>query len=87
MRIILHSVLLVIFCCSLAFASDDDFKKIDANNDGKISRQEYNAAVIKTFQRYDRDGDGYIEKKEMTPRGAGNKTGSAVFLPFVNMSF
>jgi Ca2+-binding EF-hand superfamily protein len=135
MKIILQAVVAVLFCYSLAFAGDEDFKKIDTNNDGKISRQEYNAAVIKTFKRYDKNGDGfltkdelmaiaeidaekfmkevdtnndgkisqlefmqaaekrfkfldkngngYIEKKEMVVTGARNKTLPAVFIPFV----
>jgi Ca2+-binding EF-hand superfamily protein len=62
-------------------------KEVDKNGDGKISQQEFIQAAEKRFKLLDKNGDGYIEKNEMTPKGAGNKKGSAVFVPFVNMSF
>lgn len=52
------------------------FDKFDSNNDGKISPEEYKAAlkaldreiadseVVKAFQVVDSDGDGYVDFKE-----------------------
>jgi Ca2+-binding EF-hand superfamily protein len=65
MKIIFQAVLAVLFCCLPAFAGDEEFNKIDANNDGRISAQEYRAAVIKTFQRYDKNSDGFLTKDEL----------------------
>lgn len=40
------------------------FKAVDANNDGKVSKQEANAAVTNEFNTIDSDGDGSISQSE-----------------------
>jgi Ca2+-binding EF-hand superfamily protein len=56
---------------------------VDTNNDGKISQLEFMQAAEKRFKFLDKNGNGYIEKKEMVVTGARNKTLPAVFIPFV----
>lgn len=44
------------------------FESLDTNSDGKISKTEaaVNASVTEQFSRYDKDGNGFIEKEEVT---------------------
>jgi len=44
------------------------FESLDTNSDGKISKTEaaVNASVTEQFSRYDKDGNGFIEKSEVT---------------------
>ena len=44
------------------------FESLDANSDGKISKTEaaVNQTVSAQFSRYDKDGNGFIEKAEVT---------------------
>ena len=44
------------------------FESLDTNSDGKISKTEaaVNASVTEQFSRYDKDGNGFIEKAEVT---------------------
>lgn len=59
---------------SMAEAQDKEFKKMDTNNDGQISREEYIAYVVEetkkkadsSFNQLDQDGDGNISKVEYT---------------------
>jgi hypothetical protein len=43
------------------------FESLDANSDGKISKDEamVNANVTAQFTKYDMNGDGFIEKEEV----------------------
>lgn len=43
------------------------FESLDANSDGKISKDEaaVNASVTAQFSKYDVNGDGFIEKEEV----------------------
>ena len=43
------------------------FESLDANSDGKISKDEaaVNANVTAQFSKYDVNGDGFIEKEEV----------------------
>lgn len=66
---------------STAFADDsghrshgDRFKEMDANGDGKISRQEATDAAKARFAEMDKNGDGKITADEMTG-GDGDKGG------------
>lgn len=44
------------------------FESLDADSDGRISKTEAaaNQAVLDQFSRYDKDGNGYIERAEVT---------------------
>ena len=41
------------------------FREMDANHDGKISKDEWMAYYEKRFKRLDRNGDGFITKDEV----------------------
>jgi Ca2+-binding EF-hand superfamily protein len=46
------------------------FDQIDADHDGQVTKAEFQAAGEKMFQRMDKNGDGIIEKSEMSgPHG------------------
>jgi len=44
------------------------FESLDTNSDGKISKEEAaaNANVSQQFSKYDQNGDGFIERSEVT---------------------
>jgi len=44
------------------------FESLDTNSDGKISKTEaaVSASVTEQFSRYDQNGNGFIEKEEVT---------------------
>ena len=44
------------------------FESLDANSDGRISKEEaaVNASVTQQFSRYDKNGNGFIEKEEVS---------------------
>ena len=44
------------------------FESLDANGDGRISKEEaaVNASVTEQFSRYDKNGDGFIEREEVS---------------------
>jgi len=44
------------------------FESLDANSDGRISKDEaaVNASVTAQFSKYDKNGDGFIERDEVT---------------------
>ena len=44
------------------------FESLDTNSDGRISKTEAaaNQSVSQQFSRYDKDGNGFIEKSEVT---------------------
>ncbi len=65
MKKILMSLLIMFFCTAISFAADSDFKKIDKNNDGKVSKKEYNGAAAKTFNNLDKNKDGSLIKDEL----------------------
>ncbi len=44
------------------------FERADANNDGKVSKAEYNAQQEKFFAETDKDGNGELTKDEMKAR-------------------
>jgi hypothetical protein len=49
------------------------FESLDADSDGRISKTEAaaNQSVLDQFSKYDKDGDGFIERSEVT---SANKT-------------
>ncbi len=44
------------------------FESLDTNSDGRISKTEaaVNASVTAQFSNYDKNGDGFIEREEVT---------------------
>jgi Ca2+-binding EF-hand superfamily protein len=48
-----------------AHAGEDPFSEADADRDGRIDRQEFNAAVEKKFRSYDLNGDGVLDMEEI----------------------
>src|SRR6267154_2215962 len=44
---------------------DDVFRRMDANKDGKISRDEAKARIAENFDRIDRNKDGFIDRDEL----------------------
>ena len=57
------------------------FESLDANSDGKISKDEakVNANVTAQFTKYDVNGDGFIEKEEVN--AANSSSGEAPAKP------
>jgi len=49
------------------------FDSADTNGDGIITRAEFLAARERGFTRLDRNGDGYIDKSDMSGRLAGRR--------------
>lgn len=43
------------------------FQAVDANKDGKIERNEDNAANFRAFQRLDLNHDGWLTREEISP--------------------
>lgn len=69
MKRILTAMLLVLFCTAISSANDSDFKKIDKNNDGKISKKEYIDTVVINFNKIDKNKDGFLTKNELKAIG------------------
>jgi len=69
MKRFLTAILLVLFCTAISLANDSDFKKVDKNNDGKVSKKEYIDAVKKTFNKIDKNKDGFLTKDELKEIG------------------
>lgn len=65
MKKIITAFLLVLFCTAICVADDNDFSKIDNDNDGKISKKEYIDAVTNTFNMLDKNMDGILTGKEL----------------------
>lgn len=53
---------------------DNPFEKDDTNNDGRVSRDEFNGPAD-MFDKMDFNGDGYIGKDEL-PKGPGGPADS-----------
>lgn len=69
MKRILTAILLVLFCTAISSANDSDFKKIDKNNDGKISKKEYIDTVVINFNKIDKNKNGFLTKDELKAIG------------------
>lgn len=46
--------------------SSDAFSSLDADSDGKVSKEEASGheSIVNNFDRLDRDGDGFVSKRE-----------------------
>lgn len=49
------------------------WEKLDANNDGKISKSEFDAMHNEMFAQMDTDNDGFLTKEEMKARKRAGK--------------
>jgi Ca2+-binding EF-hand superfamily protein len=68
------AVLILTFLAGTALAAGPSFQEMDADKDGKLSRQEIDAAAEKVFQEADRDRDGYLSEQEFKAiQGARSK--------------
>jgi hypothetical protein len=45
-------------------ANKPNAERVDANNDGKISKSEAKGPLVNAFSKLDADGDGFITEKE-----------------------
>ena len=53
------------------FAADDVFTKIDADKNGKIDKKEFADTVSKSFDKLDKNGNGYLGWDEFKAIGPG----------------
>lgn len=57
-------------------AGQNHFQMMDTNNDGKISRDEWNVSHQKMFQTRDKNNDGYLTREELNARQYMNRRGN-----------
>ena len=70
----------------LKLTPDEFLKRFDANKDGVLTKDELPPGLARNFDRFDRDGDGKLDKKEIAQMleasqrifagGAGQKPGT-----------
>jgi len=77
MKKLLAVVFLTLFSAALGFASAADFNKVDADNDGRISKKEYLDAGAKAFDKLDKNKDGVLSGNELKK---SNKLDAAKFI-------
>ncbi|MGV8078784.1 MAG: EF-hand domain-containing protein [Syntrophales bacterium] len=66
--------LILTFLAGTALAAGPSFQEMDTDKDGKLSRQEVDAAAEKVFQEADKDRDGYLSEQEFKAiQGARSK--------------
>lgn len=92
MKIRIHDAAILLACaCSAAYAQppavsptndptsmpDPKMLRMDRNGDGRIGRQEADASIKQNWDRWDVNGDGYIDTAEFSAGGKGNARGGA----------
>ncbi len=66
--------LILTFLAGTALAAGPSFQEMDTDKDGKLSRQEVDAAAEKVFKEADKDRDGYLSEQEFKAiQGARSK--------------
>ncbi len=51
-----------------ALATDEDFKQLDHDKDGKVSQEEFlRWYPVKVWKKADANGDGYVQETEWVP--------------------
>ncbi len=65
MKVYLVAALLILLQAGMAYAEDDVLERLDTNRDGRVDVQEFTRAVSETFRFYDKNGDGYLDLKEL----------------------
>jgi Ca2+-binding EF-hand superfamily protein len=71
----------LLFCSCLALAQSregDAIEQADANQDGKVTRQEYIDARAAQFARMDRNGDGVVDDTDSRERANQSAVGKRV---------
>jgi Ca2+-binding EF-hand superfamily protein len=73
------AVLLFSSCLALAQSREGDaIEQADANQDGKVTRQEYIGARAAQFARMDRNGDGVVDDTDSRERANQSAVGKRV---------
>lgn len=65
MRLLLAVAALLVCASPAAAQQRGSLPQLDADRDGKVSRSDYKAAVLKELIKYDRDGDGRVTRAEL----------------------
>lgn len=65
MKKTLTILVIMVFSVSLVWAAEDVLPKLDKGKDGKVSRKEYIDGMARTFDQYDRNGDGILTREEI----------------------
>ncbi len=72
MKAFLVVAILILLKAGIAYAGDDILDKLDTNRDGKIDINEFTSATSEAFHLYDKNGDGYLDLKELSASQVAN---------------
>jgi Ca2+-binding EF-hand superfamily protein len=76
MKVAIAPVLLLPSCIALSQSREGDaLEQADANQDGKVTRQEYVDARATQFARMDRNGDGVVDDADSRERANQSAVG------------